>query len=356
MKIVIVYASAGNGHRRAAEAIHDCLKKDYPKAEASLIDIVEYTNSWFARFYSRGYSFLVVRLKALWAITYYLTNLRVFAAWFKFFSRQNCRPFINILKTQQPDIVVSTHFFPSEVVAHLKRKREINSRLVTIMTDFSPHALWLMKNCDDYIVALDYSRDCLIRRGIEQDTIKVLGIPIDSGFSGGRQRKAEPQELSALLITGAFGFSLIERAVDMLFSQIRLVVVCGNNQGLYNNLKRKNYPSIELFGFTKEIPRLMSQVDLIITKPGGLTTSEALAMELPMLLIGAIPGQESENARILEGLGCAIRVGNAPVLAKTIADLKAHREKLDLMRANIQKIRKPDSAAQICSYMMKDVR
>jgi processive 1,2-diacylglycerol beta-glucosyltransferase len=325
VKIVVVYASAGNGHRRAAEAIQNCFKNNYPEVDVTLVDIVSYTNWLFARFYSRGYSLLVVHLKAIWAITYHLTNVRIFAGWFKFFSRLNCRPFIKLLITTQPDIVLVTHFFPADVVSYLKYKRRINSRLVTVITDFCVHKLWVTHNCDEYIVGSDYTRDCLVARGINRDSIRVLGIPVDSGFQHRYQDTKRAEGLSVLLVTGAFGFSLIEKVVDMLFSEVGLMVVCGNNQRLYNRLEGKQYKGVQVYGFTDQMPRLMSQADFIITKPGGLTVAESLIMELPMFFIGAIPGQEMENARILKRYGCGIIIKNLQSLKKIIIDLKAHQ-------------------------------
>ncbi len=356
LKIMVVYASAGSGHRRAAQAIHQRFKENYPELNTNLVDILEYTNLLFANSYFHGYSLLVTRLRFIWAIGYRLTGLKYISRLFNFIARLNCPRFINLLKRVKPDIVLATHFLPAEVVAYLKQKGKINSRLVTIMTDFSLHTFWVLGNCDDYIVGLDYTRNRLIGRGINQDKIRIMGVPIDSGFLTKRQGDRYKEGFTALLVTGSFGFSLIERVVDVLFSEIRLLVVCGNNQRLYNRLKRRQYQGVELFGFTDQIPGLMSQADLIITKPGGLTISEALAMELPMFFIGAIPGQEAGNARILANYGCAIVVKNPQTLKDIIMDFKAHPEKLDLMRANIQKIKKPDAAEEICRYVMKDVR
>ena len=352
LKIVVVYASAGTGHRRAAEAIYQCLKNNWPESDANLVDILEYTNSLFANFYSCGYAFLVTRLRFIWRITYYLTNLRYVSRFFSFICRLNCSRFINLLIKEQPDIVLTTHFLPAEVTAYLKEKGRINSRLVSVITDFGAHSLWVLETCDDYIVASDTTRRCLITRGINQDKIRILGIPIDSGFLARHQEPRRKDGFVALLVTGSFGFSLIEKVVDMLYSRMNLLVVCGNNQRLYNRLAHKQYPGVGLFGFTDQMPRLMSQADLIITKPGALTIAEALAMQLPLIFLGSIPGQETENARILESCGCAINAKNLKSLKDIIINLKAHPKRLALMRANIEKIKKPYAAEEICRYVL----
>jgi processive 1,2-diacylglycerol beta-glucosyltransferase len=345
----------GSGHRRAAEAVYHCLEKGYPELTVTLVDILDYTNFWFAKLYNHGYTLLVTHLKFIWAAGYHLSSFKCVRCFSNFFGRLNSSRFIKLLLKEQADIVLATHFFPAAIVAYLKGKAKIDSRLVTIMTDFCVHPLWVFKNCDDYIVGSDFTRNRLIDRGINQDKIRVLGIAISSGFSSRHQEEEEEEEegLTALLVTGSFGFSLIEKVVGALYSKINLLVVCGNNQRLYNRLEQKRYIGVRLFGFTEDIPKLMSQADIIITKPGGLTIAEALVMELPLIFIGSIPGQETENARILESYGCAIDARNLKSLKDIIISLKAHPERLDSIRGNIKKIRKPNATEEICRYVKR---
>ncbi len=350
---MVVYASVGSGHRSAAQAIYHCLKRNYPEFNVALVDILEHTNLLFANLYSRGYSLLVTHLRFIWAIGYYLSSFKYICYFFNFICRLNCFRFINLLEKLQPEIVLATHFFPAEVVAYLKKKERINSRFVTVMTDLSLHTFWLFENCDDYIAGLDYTRNRLIDRGISQNKIRVMGVPIDSRFLNEAQGCKKKEHFTALLVTGSFGFSLIEKVVDMLYSEINFIVVCGNNQRLYDRLERKRHTGVGLFGFTDQMPKLMSQADIIITKPGGLTIAEALAMQLPLVFVGSIPGQETENAQILESCGCAINAKNLESLKDIIINLKSHPERLDLMRANIEKIRKPHAAEEICRYAIR---
>jgi len=352
MRIIIAYASAGSGHRRAAEAIYRTFEKKYPEINTSLIDILDYTNSLFANLYSQGYSLLVTHLKFIWAIGYRLTCLKSFRWFFNFICCLNCFRFGNLIVQEQPDIVLATHFFPAEIISYLKKRGKLSLRLITIMTDFGVHPFWVFEDCDDYIVGSDYTCNHLVLKGINPNKIKVLGIPISSEFPVNYRRDRQRQGFTALLVTGSFGFSLIEKIVDMVYSEINLLVVCGNNQRLYNRLKRKHYAGAQLFGFTKEMPRLMSQADIIVTKPGGLTIAEALAMELPIIFIGGIPGQETENARVLEACGCAIRAKRLKDIKDIILDLKAHSERLALMRVNIQRFKKPNASEETCRYVM----
>ncbi|MFH1678537.1 MAG: glycosyltransferase [Candidatus Omnitrophota bacterium] len=359
MKIIISYASAGSGHFRAALAIYHCLKEIRPGLNILLADNLKYANPLFAKIYTLGYTILVTRFKFAWAVAFWITSVKFFCCILNLICRLNCRKFINFLLEEQPDIIFTTHFLPAGIVDYLKQKGKIDSRLLTVITDFGLHPLWVLKNCGDYFVASEYTRNCLIRRGVGPENIKVSGIPIDSSFSTGTppflHRSAssgkERAGLTVLLVTGSFGFALIEKAVKALYSRVNILAVCGKNQRLYDKLKRKRYPGVDLFGFTEDMHALMSRSDIIITKPGGLTIAEALAMQLPMVFIGGIPGQETENARILEDCGCAINAKDLKSLKGLIIDLKRNPEKLCLMRDNIRKIRKPDATGDICRYV-----
>ena len=354
VKIIIVYASAGSGHRRAAESINQYLKENYPGINVIFLDILEYVNAAFCFSYSRGYSFLVTHLKFLWAVTYHITNLKPVACLFKSICRLNSCRFINLLIKENPDVVIATHFFPAEVVAYLKQKGKITARLMTVITDLGLHCLWISKGCDDYIVGSDYTLGQLINRGIKQNKIHVLGVPINHTFLAYSKKTKQQQEgLTALLVTGSFGFPFMEKIVDRLIPQVRLIVVCGKNQKLYNKLKRKNYPGMQLLGFTDDMPGLMSQADFIITKPGGLTIAEALVMQLPLVFISRIPGRETENAQVIENCGCGFTVGGLNALYKAVVGFKSHPEKLSLMRVNIRKIRKPQATEDICKYILQ---
>lgn len=350
MKIIITYASCGRGHQSAAEAIYDCLKRDFPEHEAKIIGILDYTNSLFLRFYSGGYSLLASRLRFVWFLLYYLCANRFICKIFNFFCRFNSRRFISYLLSEKPQVILTTHFFPAEVISYLKKKGKLNPRLITVITDFGVHPLWVFKESDDYVVGTDYTRQQLISKGINVDRIKVFGIPVSLRFLSRYERKGP--RFSVLLITGSFGFSLLEKIVEMLKSlEIHLYVVCGNNQRLYHQLTNKHYGWLEVFGFTQEIPQLLSQVDVMITKPGGIMIAESLAKDVPLIFIDGIPGQETGNARILENYGCAIRMRRLEDLKKLILELKNTPQKLDLMRQNIKKIKKPEAVKEICQYV-----
>ncbi|MCM8801500.1 MAG: hypothetical protein NC912_05820 [Candidatus Omnitrophica bacterium] len=348
MKIIIAYASCGMGHRIAAEALYDYIRENFKDKEVKIVDILNCTTPLFSYLYRQGYSFLVQYLRFIWALLYYLTlknpYLRIFL---NFLCYLNSRSFINYLLSERPDIVLNTHFFPLEIASRIKNK--LGFRLITVITDFGVHPFWVNYNCDDYIVGSEYTLKQLNREGIPREKIKIFGIPLRKDFLVRYERKKEG--FSVLILTGSFGFSLIEKIVEMLSFKINLYVVCGNNQRLHLRLKKKKYNKVRLFGFTNEIAKIMSEVDLVITKPGGLGIVEALAMDLPMLFIDGIPGQETLNAKVLESYGCGIRLKRLKEIKDLVLDLKKDSNRIDLMRKNVIKFKKPNATQEICNYV-----
>lgn len=347
MKIIIVYASCGMGHRMAAEALYAYIQENLKNIDVEIVDILDYTNFIFSYLYRQGYSFLACYLKPFWALLYYLTLNPFLRSFLNFLCYLNSKNFINYLLSERPDIILNTHFLPLEVATKLKTK--LNFRLITVITDFGVHPFWVNYNCDDYIVASEYTFKQLNSQGIPKEKIKILGIPLRKDFFVEYERKKK--EFSILVLTGSFGFSLIKKIIDELSPWVNLFVVCGRNQRLYNYLKKRSSSLVKIYGFTKEIARIMSEVDLVITKPGGLGIAEALAMDLPMIFINGIPGQETLNAKVLESYGCGIRLKRLKEIKNLVLDLKVNPNKVSFMRKNISQFKKPNSTKQICDYV-----
>ena len=349
MKIIITYASAGGGHRVAAEALYDYYSHNCQQVEVKLIDILDFADPWFAKAYTQGYSYLASRLSFLWKALFRISAQTFIGSAVNHFCRLHSKKFISYVLHEQPQAIITTHFFPAEIISYLKSQGKLQARLDCVITDFGVHPLWIQNFCDEYIVASEYTGAQLSSRGIPAGKIKVLGIPLRSGFSVAR--KVPHKEFRALLISGSFGFTFIEKIVEQLHSEIELIVVCGNNQELYSRLKKRAYSSVKLFGFTDQIPQLMAQADIMISKPGGVSIAEALAMELPLVFVKGIPGQETENARVIHEYGCAEYAQRLKDVKKIVNELRFYPEKLNLLRANTKKIRKPDSTKEICRYV-----
>jgi processive 1,2-diacylglycerol beta-glucosyltransferase len=359
MKIFIIYASAGAGHQRASEAIYNYLRLNNENLELKLIDVLKKSNILFRNTYSLGYAFIVSYAPWLWTAGFYITYIKLWHIVIKgvrfVVNRLNTKNFAKFLSKENPDIIISTHFLPSEVSAYLKRTKKINSKLITVITDFGIHPFWLSEGTNIYVAASNFSKRQLVLRGIEENKIKEFGIPIDIKFSKKygkldlyKKFNLDQNKFTALITTGSFSIGPIEKIVDLLYKEIQILVVCAHNIKLYKRLKSKNYPNVSVFRFIDNIQELMAISDIIITKPGGLTISESLAMDLAPIFVTAIPGQETENIKVLAHNGIGIYARDTHALKNIILDLKENPHKLNIIKENIAKLKKPYATEELC--------
>ncbi len=362
MKIIISYVSAGIGHRRAAEAIYNYFKENCPAHDLKIIDALQKTNFIFRNLYSYGYLFLVNHALWLWHFSFWLTSIKSLRpasiVFNSFLNRLNAKNFFDFLIQENPDVVISTHFLPSEIVIYLKKIRALNTRLVTVVTDFGIHPFWVLNNTDMYVVASSFTKEQLMLQGVAKSIIKDLGIPIDSKFSKHYERNIlskklgiEPDKFTILVSTGSSGIGQVEKIVDSLYKEVQILAVCAQNRILYERLTKRNYPKVKTFGFIENMQELMAVSDIIITKPGGLTISESLAMGLLPIFITAIPGQESENARILTRNSIGINVKDVASIKDIVLDFRDHPDKLESIKERINKLKRPFAVKGLCDVI-----
>lgn len=370
MKILITYAYAGIGHKKAAEAVRNALK-EFKSAEVRTVDVLDYTNKLFRFSYPRVYLFLINRVSYLWGFFYYLLDVGIVDIFLapirKFIHSINSKRFIRFLLDEKPDVVISTHFLPSEVISGLKRNGDFRATLITIVTDFMPHSFWMARDSDYFIVAIEKTKKDLLRRGIKEERIKVLGIPCDPVFSISRGRKQLIRDLgledgffNLLVMGGGFGTGPVREIVDSIcgadfsvYDKIQVIVICGKNKRLFDelNAKKKTLRTrLCVFGYMNNIDEFMELSDLIITKSGGLTVSEALSKNLPMIVIQPIPGQETRNCEILEGYGAALRANNAREVIACVEEFIKFPEKIIGMKARINLLSYPGAARDIAKF------
>jgi processive 1,2-diacylglycerol beta-glucosyltransferase len=358
MKILVTYASAGTGHFKAAEAIYSYLRFQDEDIQLKLIDVLQKSNILFRNIYTHGYAFSVSNLRPLWALGFWITYIKLFQIIIKLLrfiiNRLNTRNFATFLIKEQPDFIISTHFLPSEISSYLKRKQKINSKLVTVITDFGIHPFWLADGTDIYIVATDITKQQLILEGVREDRIKALGIPTEPKFLERYNKNAlfekfrlDKDKFTVLITTGSFGIGPIEEIVDLLYKDVQILVVCAHNRRLYKILKNKNYLNLKVFGYIDNIQELMAISDIIITKPGGLTISESLVMNLLPVFICAIPGQETQNLKILAHYGIGMYPSDTAAIRRIVIDYKEHPDKIRSIKENIAKIKRPNASREI---------
>jgi processive 1,2-diacylglycerol beta-glucosyltransferase len=283
----------------------------------------------------------------------------------------NTRPFVKLLREYQPDLIVCTHFLPAEIVSWLKAKERLASRQVIIVTDFDVHAMWLVHHYERYFVALEEARVYLEVLGIPPEKITVSGIPIDPVFAIKKDKQEmrakhglAPDRTTILLSAGGFGVGSVDALVQSLLplqQRAQIVAICGRNEELKERLTKlaariKPDASVLLkpFGYTKEMDELMTASDLVLGKPGGLTTSEALAKGLVFVIVNPIPGQEERNSdHLLEG-AAAIRCNNLPTLSYKLDRLLSDPQRFKTMQANARRMGHPNAASEIVEKLAAD--
>src|SRR5215208_7182780 len=372
-KVLLLSASAGAGHVRAAEAIEKAFKQreDGESREVHHFDVLNYTNKVFRHLYSKAYIDLVNKMPEVPGWMYdkldkpWKNERRRLAL-----DKLNTRPFVKLLREYQPDLIVCTHFLPAEIVSWLKAKERIASRQVIIVTDFDVHAMWLVHHYEHYFVAVDEARVYLEAFGIPAGKITVSGIPIDPVFAirkDKQQMRAKhglaPDRTTILLSAGGFGVGSVDALVNSLLPlnhRSQIVAICGRNEELKRRLTRlaaraKPDATVTLkpFGYTKEMDELMAASDLVLGKPGGLTTCEALAKGLAFAIVNPIPGQEERNSDHLLEDGVAVRCNNLPVLAYKLDRLLDDPARFASMPAGARRMARPDAARTVVKRLLE---
>ncbi|HYW65662.1 MAG TPA: glycosyltransferase [Candidatus Dormibacteraeota bacterium] len=365
-RVLLLSASSGAGHVRAAQALEKAFRARGDCTVAH-VDALAYVSKLFQRMYDKAYLGMVRRAPELMGLLYERTDQpwrhpRPRLA----LDRLNTQPMIRMLKREQPDLCIATHFLPAEILAWLIAKRKLVARNAIVVTDYDVHALWLCQTVDRYYLALPESAEYLARIGIPREKLRVTGIPVDPVFEkpvsqGEARRKFGLDDLVPVLLIAAGGYGLgpVEQLVKDLLALDRMwqiVAIAGKAEKLRKRLEEVakragrlagGRPRLVTVGFTNEMDQYMAAADLLIGKAGGLTTSEALARGLPMALVDPIPGQEARNADHLLEAGAAMRCNNLPAAAWKIAMLLDQPERLAGMRRAASEMARPEAATRI---------
>lgn len=361
-KILIFYATAGIGHKKAAFAIKEAFDAAGRK-DVLLKDALDYTNAFFKRSYCATYLFLIKRVPTLWGFFYYILDNPLIYTLLKPIRRLvnyiNSKRLVNFLLTTKPKTVIVTHFLALEVIANLKRKGILDTRLVVVVTDYKSHTFWISKYVDSYIVASDYTREDLLARGIDSDRIKVFGIPCEKKFSA----KHDITELKTkmglaldkktiFILSGGFGVGPIANIVlhlDKLEEDFQAIVVCGYNKKLYEKIEKIAVSAkhvFKVYGFVNTIDEMMAVSDVLVSKPGGISVTEALNASVPMIVMSPIPGQEMRNYKFLEKNGAALRIQKPERIEGVLKEVFASG-KMDALKEAVKRIRYTNSAERI---------
>lgn len=373
-KVLILYAKYGGGHLSAATAIQTYLEENYYyTVEVKCVDCVEYYNQFLSDMTTNAYKNLAKNAPNLWKKIYYGSKKGLLAKISGKANSMMAKKILSLLTDFSPDMVVSTHPFSSQIISLLKEQKKINCDLATVLTDFAPHDQWLVgkEYCDYYFVSNNKMRQDLIDNyGVPSEKVFATGVPLSSKFSEKiddektySNYQLNPDKKTILFFGGGeFGLGkkrtvLILKSLAKHLDEYQIVAVSGRNKKMNNeflNLYEKlQNEDLHVLKYTKDVPSLMHISSLVVTKPGGLTSSESLASNLPILIINPIPGQEEENAEFLEASGSAVWLKKDDNIDDVINNLLNDPQKLEQMKINTTQIAKPNSTMDICEILLE---
>lgn len=362
--VMVLSAASGAGHLRAADALAAAFgARGVP---ARHVEVLKYTNPIFKRIYSDLYVDLVNKQPEILGWLYNaLDRPWQFQKRRLALDRLNTVSLVRLLKKEKPEIVICTHFLPAEILVDLRKKKVLDTPIGVVVTDLDAHAMWLYKGVDWYFVAREETRAHLAVLGIPEETIHVTGIPIDPVFGVDRPKRAaridlglDPDRMTILVSAGGFGVGPVEtlvKAVQEVRRPVQVVVICGRNAQLerkLNGLSGMKHP-MKIVGFTREMDVWMAASDLLVGKAGGLTSTEALARGLVLVVVNPIPGQEERNSDHFLEEGVAIRCNNLPALAYKIDALLDDAERFERMKENVKRAARPCAASDIVSIVLR---
>jgi processive 1,2-diacylglycerol beta-glucosyltransferase len=330
------------------------------------IDVLTLTNVLFRRAYGKTYIDLVNRAPHFLGLFYDLldqpsrSGRNITDKFRLLIQKQNLAKFTALLRDEPWDLVINTHFLPAEIIASLRKRGKLDIPHVTVTTDFETHRLWVHQPCNRYFTATEEGARYLRHFGVPGDDTIATGIPIHPVFSQPKDRAAclKNQGLAGdrpivLQMSGGFGVGPIEKLFRGLLDierPVEIVTVAGRNEELKKQLQKVPVPNrhrAKIIGFTDQIDELMAVADLVVSKPGGLTTSEVLARGAGMVIVNPTPGQEYRNNDYLLENGAAIKVNNIATLAYKVDALLADPARLTALRASAKKLGRPNAAFDV---------
>ncbi len=369
-KILLLSVSAGAGHMRAAEALRVAADQTDRAIQATHLDVMNLVTAGFRKLYTDFYIKLVNKAPALWGYLYHASNeaqpdgsmekLR------RGIERLSTRALRKEIAAVNPDVIICTHFLPAELLSRMIRKERLACPVWVQVTDFDLHRMWIHDHMAGYFAANDEVAFRMRAQGVAEHAIHVTGIPIMPAFGQvferevcARESGLDPLRTTFMLMGGGAGLGSLDKVAERLLSldaDFQLIVLSGKNTQALAALQAlaARYPGRLLpQGFTDKVERLMACADLVITKPGGLTTSECLAMGLPMIVNAPIPGQEERNADFLLEQGVALKAFDDVTLEYRVRHLLQHPEKLAEMRVKARMLGRPGAASDVLNMVLR---
>ncbi|MDB5085900.1 MAG: hypothetical protein JWN30_2786 [Bacilli bacterium] len=361
VRVLILYTTYGEGHRQAAKAIDEAFSLIDSGAEVILCDLLSESLPLWNGLTKYIYESMFTIGRNWYSYWYYKTKeAKSFIPYLEMISLPGLSSLQKLIHKVQPDLIISTFPTLSRMASILRAKQKCAAPVWTIITDFDFHGNWYHPACDRYFVACDSVKQDLIQSGCLPNQIVISGIPIRRMFEEAQAPNTPDRDGSfrVLVTAGALGVlsgssSLVEDLcrVGTKENEITVDLVCGRNERMLQRAQqlKQEYPNLNVYGYVERMDVLMRSASLLITKAGGLTVSEAIALYLPMILYRSLPGQELENAKFLEMSGAAVIAGMSDEVVSILRQLATDNAKLVAMRQAAFGLRKANAAHCIAS-------
>lgn len=366
MKVLFLSVPTGQGHHQTAKAVVEYFK-DNEEVECRFLDIVDNLSPQLADSLQKGYLLATKVTPKMYGTIYDMIDKRDHSpnsGLGQLIKSLLSKKTLQYIKQFNPDVIVATHVISAIAISYLRRKYPIRAKAIAIVTDFTFHPYWELADLDYYITASELLSYQAARKGLPPQKVKPFGIPVQPCFASKRpQKEARAQlgladEFTVLLMMGSMGYGndTLEavRSLDLMPESFQLVIVCGNNEKLKARIDALNKKkTVITYGYTHEVCTLMDAADCIITKPGGLSTSEALAKNLPIIMMDPIPGQEDRNKEFMLNNGLALYVSDTFPVTEAVYQLLHYDFKMDVLKQNMKYIAKPCSAQALGEFMLE---
>ena len=367
-RVLILSASVGSGHVKAADALARAMRARSDVDEVLSDDSLDHTNVLHKQFYSTLYKKLSAMLPEFLGWWYETSD----DPWVADKGRllidlPQALPLINLVREFKPDVILCTHFMPAGVISWLIANGKLDARLGVVITDFHFHAFWITRAFNWYFVAQEDDKIHMEALGLPADRIEVTGIPVEPEFGAPVDANAvlerhglQPGRPTLLVAGGALGMSpatAVVRQLLQLDRDFQAIIVCGKNEEMLNeivDLLKDRPADFRVFGYTNEMSDFMSVASILLSKPGGMTTAEAVACGLPMMILDPIGGQEERNADVLLEAGAAVKCTEVTLVAHKLRRLLDDPERLRQMSRNARSLGHPNAAAEISRIVLEE--
>lgn len=369
MNVLFLTAATGGGHVKAAQALMEHMEKQLPGCRTRLVDALKYISPIIDRLITGTYLNTVKTLPGLYGKFYDLSEKdETITKLVRGLNNLLSRRLLQLFQEDMPEAVICTHTMPLQMLARLKKKGLVSIPVIGIVTDYTNHYFWRLDEIDAFIVAHECIKDDMVKMGLRESSIYVCGIPVAERFSKEQTdrriclaRLGLENKPTVLVMGGSLGLGNIEQVFRSLLyirQEIQIVVVTGSNNKLRQQLEAisADCSNIRILGYTERISELMSASSLIITKPGGVTISEALVKRLPICIIDPIPGQEERNAKFLRNSGAAFRLTDRDDLEYLLEHTLLKPNILKRMSEAAGRLAKPNACEEISDIVERLVQ